>query len=103
MPSVSGARPLARIRLRSGNRWPVIKMAQVFLVLISTIAIYTGFAPRWIAVLGYILALTLLLGSYYISWIFIIFAAWVLLISLHIVIDNLRQSPQVGASRTITG
>jgi MFS family permease len=80
-----------------------IKMAGVFMISTSTIAISTRFAPRWIAVLGYILALTLLLGSYYISWSFIVFPAWVLLISLHIVIDNFRRSPQVGASRTTTG
>jgi hypothetical protein len=31
-----------------------IKTACVFMITTSTIAIYTGFAPRWIAILGYI-------------------------------------------------
>jgi hypothetical protein len=45
-----------------------IKMAGVFMISTSTVALYTGFAPRWIALLGYVLALGLLLGSYYIGW-----------------------------------
>jgi hypothetical protein len=43
----------------------MIKMAGVST---STVAIYTGFAPRWLAVLGYVLSLLLLFGSYYIRW-----------------------------------
>ena len=47
-------------------------------------------APRWIAVLGYALALILLFGSYYLSWSFAVMPLWVLLISVHILIDNFR-------------
>lgn len=72
-----------------------IKMAGVFMISTSTVAIYTGFAPRWMAVLGYVLALVLLLGSYYIAWSFIVFPFWVLLISIHILIDNFRRPDQV--------
>ena len=80
-----------------------IKMAGVFMISTSTVAIYTRFAPSWLAVLGYMLALTLLLGSYYISWSFIVFPARVLLLSLHILIDNFRGASQVGPSQTKTG
>jgi MFS family permease len=69
-----------------------IKMAAVFMFSTSTVVIYTGIAPRWIAFIGYLLALVLLIGSYYISWSFAVFPAWVLLISIHILIDNLRRS-----------
>jgi hypothetical protein len=68
-----------------------IKMAGVFMISISTIAIWTGIAPRWIAVIGYCLAAVLLIGSYYISWCFIVLPAWVLLVSIYIMIDNLRR------------
>src|SRR6516162_9876411 len=34
----------------------MIKMAGVFMITTSTLAIYTGFAPRWLAVLGYVLS-----------------------------------------------
>ena len=68
-----------------------IKMAGVFMFSTSTVAVYTGFAPRWIAILGYLLALTLLLGSYYITWGFAVLPLWVLLISIHILVDNFRR------------
>src|SRR3954467_9108680 len=68
-----------------------IKMAGVFMISTSTVVIYTGIAPRWIAVLGYVLALVLLVGSYYISWSFAVLPGWVFLISVYILIDNLRR------------
>ena len=36
---------------------------EIFMISTSTVAIYTRFAPLWIALLGYALALILLLGS----------------------------------------
>jgi hypothetical protein len=45
-----------------------VKIASVFMISASTLAIYTGISPRWIAALGYVLALILLPGSYYIKW-----------------------------------
>lgn len=70
-----------------------IKMAGVFMISTSTILIYTGIAPRWIAFVGYVLALGLLLGSSYVSWSFAALPVWVLLISIHILIDNYRPRP----------
>jgi len=70
----------------------MIKIAGVFIITTSTVAIYTKFAPRWIAFLGYGLALVILFGSYYINWSFIVFPLWVLLLSTHILIDNMRRS-----------
>jgi hypothetical protein len=68
-----------------------IKMAGVFMISTSTVILYAGIAPRWMGILGYALALILLLGSYYISWSFIVLPVWVLLISVHILIDNFRS------------
>jgi hypothetical protein len=68
-----------------------IKMAGVFMISISTVVIYTEIAPRWIAFLGYVLACVLLVGSYYISWSFAVLPAWVFLVSIYILIDNLRR------------
>lgn len=61
-----------------------IKMAGVFMITTSTIAIYTGFAPRWLAMLGYALSLLLLFGSYYLSWSFVVFPLWVFVMSIYI-------------------
>jgi hypothetical protein len=69
----------------------MIKIAGVFMISTSTVAIYTGFAPRWIAILGYGLSLLLLLGSYYVSWSFLVFPLWVFLISAFILIDTIRS------------
>jgi hypothetical protein len=67
------------------------KMAAVFMISTSTLVIYTSIAPRWIAIIGYLLALLLLIGSYYIGWSFVIMPAWVFLISVYILMDNLRR------------
>jgi hypothetical protein len=61
-----------------------VKMAGVFMITTSTLAIYTGFVPRWLAILGYALASLLLFGSYYLSWSFVVFPLWVLMMSIHI-------------------
>jgi hypothetical protein len=58
------------------------KMAAVFMISTSTLVIYTS---------GYLLALLLLIGSYYIGWSFVIMPAWVFLISVYILMDNLRR------------
>jgi hypothetical protein len=68
----------------------MVKMAGVFMISTSTVAIYSGIAPRWLAILGYGLSLLLLLGSYYIRWSFIVFPLWVFMISVCILLDNLR-------------
>ncbi len=70
-----------------------VKMAGVFMISTSTILVYTRITPRWIALVGYALALSLLLGSSYVSWSFVALPLWVLLISLYILIENYRSSP----------
>ena len=74
-----------------------VKMAAVFMISTSTLAIRTGFIARWIAFLGYAFALFLLLSGRYVEWILMLFPMWVLLVSIHILIDNLRRLPQVAA------
>ena len=70
-------------------------MAGVFMISTSTVIVYTGIVARWIALLGYGLALILLFGSYYMSWSFIVLPIWVFLISVHILLDNLRHRESV--------
>jgi hypothetical protein len=66
-----------------------VKMAAVFMISTSTVALYTMFVPRYIAYLGYVSALILLFGSYHLSWSFFVFPLWVLVLSVHILIDDL--------------
>jgi len=67
-----------------------IKVAGVFMITTSTIAIYTGIAARWIAYLGYVAAAFLILGGGFTNWTFLVFPLWVLLMSGYILIDNYR-------------
>jgi hypothetical protein len=69
----------------------MIKMASVFMITTSTVAIYTSIAPRWLALLGFALSLLLLFGSYYISWSFLVFPLWVFLLSAYILRDSTRR------------
>lgn len=67
-----------------------IKMAGVFMIATSTLALRTGFIARAFAFLGYGLALLLLLSGRSLDGILLVFPLWVLLISLYILIDNLK-------------
>jgi hypothetical protein len=75
------------------------KMAAVFMITTSTLSIYTRFTPRWIAILGYTSAAVILIFSGYLDWLLFVFPCWVLVVSIYILSENLRQTPQtVGAS-----
>lgn len=78
----------------------MIKTASVFMFTTSTVAIYTGIAPRWLAILGYVLSLLLLFGSYYFSWSFVVFPAWVFLMSACILMDSIREPSSSAVGRT---
>jgi len=68
-----------------------IKMAGVFMLITSTIAVRTAFVARWMAAPGFAMALFLLFASQWFDWSFIVFPVWVLLISVYILIANLRD------------
>ena len=54
--------------------------------------------PRWMAFLGYALALLLLLSIGLIAWIAMVFPSWVLLISGHFLIDTFTRKPAADAT-----
>ena len=72
----------------------MVKMAGVFMISTSTVAMATKFAPRWLASLGYGLAALLLLGSSFLRWSFALFPLWVLLLSIQILAGNLGRREQ---------
>jgi hypothetical protein len=77
----------------------MIKMAAVFMISTSTVVIHTNIAPRWVAFLGFAIALLLLFVSSYFSWIFVAFPFWVFLISVCLLFDELyRESPETAAN-----
>ncbi len=70
------------------------KMAAVFMFSTSTVVIYTGIAPRWMAYIGFLLALTILIVGHYIGWSLAVLPVWVLMISGYILMDNLVRTPR---------
>lgn len=66
----------------------VVKTASVFMITTSTIALYTRLTPRWLAIGGYVVAVILLIGSYYFDWSLLVFPLWVLLVSTCILVDE---------------
>ena len=69
-----------------------MKMAGVFMMTTCTLSLRTGIFPRWMAFLGLVLALFLLLttGSFY--WAPLVFPLFILLISVYILLVNLRKA-----------
>jgi len=75
-----------------------MKMAAVFMISTSTLAIPTRIFPRWIAWLGYALALLMLLSTGYLFfWAPLVFPLWVLLVSVNILLANLKSVPASGS------
>lgn len=67
-----------------------MKMAGVFMISTSTLSLRTGIVPRWMAYLGFACALFLLFSLGFFYWAPLVFPLWVLLISVHILLANLR-------------
>jgi hypothetical protein len=75
-----------------------MKMAGVFMITTSTISLKTCLFPRWIVFLSYALALALLLSVGTIQWIPLVFPLWVFLISIQILVENVRGQPSGGVN-----
>ena len=77
-----------------------IRMAGVFMISLGTIWLRTGVMARGWAFLTYVLALVLLLSIGLSLWVVLIFPAWVLLISVIVLVRNLneRSGEAAGAS-----
>jgi hypothetical protein len=82
-----------------------MRMAGVFMISTSTLILRTGVMPRWTALLGYVLALILLLTITAFNWVSSIFPVWVFLISVYILIEGLRSrgAPVVPLAQEPTG
>ena len=68
-----------------------LKMAGVFMLSISTLSPRTGITPRWMAYLGFVLAVFLIISLGLIYWAPVVFPLYVLMISIYILVANLRS------------
>lgn len=71
-----------------------MRMAGVFMIATATLALRTGFLPRWSVFFGYICALILLLTINFAPWIEFLLPIWVFVVSLHILRVSMSQQPQ---------
>jgi hypothetical protein len=72
-----------------------LRMAAVFVASTTTIAFRTGMLPRWLGVLGYLVAVGLLLNSGSIPFVNLVFPLWTLILSVHILLvaPDRRDAP----------
>jgi hypothetical protein len=75
-----------------------LKMAGVFMLTTCTLSLRTRILPRWMVLLGIILAIFLLLSLGLISWAPLVFPMWILLISIHILLANLKGTKSQDAN-----
>jgi hypothetical protein len=93
----SGTYALARAQIDAAMNTYGLKMAGVFMFSTSTILVRTGIVRRWIPFLGFALAIALLFGAGTIQWIPLVFPAWVFLISVDILIQNVAGQTKATA------
>ena len=75
--------------LQVGNVY-ALRMAAVFMISLGTIWLRTGLMPRWLAAATYALAAVLLFVINLSLWIALVFPAWVLGVSLLILVRQRR-------------
>jgi hypothetical protein len=71
-----------------------LRMAAVFVAVTSTVLLRERVAPRWIAFLGYAVALMLLLAIGISVWVELAFPIWVFVLSVHILLASFRRDEQ---------
>ena len=59
-----------------------LRMAAVFMMSLATIWLRTGLMPRWLVIITYISALTLIIGGDSTMWLTLAFPVWVLIVSV---------------------
>ncbi len=79
-----------------------VKMAAVFIIVTSSIGLRTAIAPRWMAFVGYALALVMLLTITNFAWIALVFPSWVLLLSAYILFTDFGRKHQVATNAEAT-
>lgn len=75
-----------------------LRMAGVFMLSTCTIDVRIHIFPRWIAFLGYVLALFLLLSAGRWGWAPLVFPIWTFVVSAYILFANFRRVPAAKAA-----
>ena len=68
-----------------------MRMAAVFTIATSTILLRTSLAPRWLVVGGFAVGIALLLAVGFFAWVELVFPAWVLVLSVYVLVAGARR------------
>jgi hypothetical protein len=68
-----------------------LRMAGVFVISLGTIWLRTGVMPRWLSFITYLFAIFLMLSTTLNLWMVLVFPTWVFLVSIYIMVLNLRR------------
>jgi hypothetical protein len=84
----------------SASKTYALRMAAVFMISLATIWLKTGLMPRWLVVITYLAGLALLIVSDLSMWITLAFPAWVLIVSVLLLVRarRIEELPAHGAS-----
>ena len=74
-----------------------MRMAAVFTLTTVTIARRTEIVSRWLTIAGLVSALVLLIGVGFSPWVELLFPAWILALSIDILVAGLRPSAHAAA------
>jgi hypothetical protein len=94
-PGLANAAGIYSFALAISNRLNAVyavRMAGAFMTVLGTIWVRTGVLPRWLALVTYVLAAVLLISIGFTPWVVLVFPAWVLMISVAILILNYRRT-----------
>jgi hypothetical protein len=66
-----------------------LRMGAVFILSTSTIGLRARVIPRWLGILGYVVGIVLLVGVSLTIWANLLLPAWILVLSVYILVSNL--------------
>lgn len=73
-----------------------VRAAAVFMIVVSTIGLRTRTLPRWLVIVGYVIALVLLFSVSFYQLLVLLFPVWVAAVSVVILASNrMRDDPTV--------
>jgi len=78
----SGVGIFGQMLLLKLSKTYALRMAAVFMMSLATIWLRTGLMPRWLVLLSYVAALTLIIGGDTTMWLVLAFPVWVLIVSV---------------------
>jgi hypothetical protein len=76
-----------------------MRMAAVFTLATSTILMRSKLAPRWLVASGYAVAVVLLVSVSFFAWVELLFPAWVLVLSLYVLITSFKATAPAAPPR----